>query len=237
LQTTDEIKEVVLRSRMEFIPVLDQNGILENVIFWDDLFIESHYAIEKTINAPVVIMAGGFGSRLRPLTNILPKPLIPIGEKTILETIMDKFIRISCNNFYLTVNYKADFIKYYLTQLESPNYNINYIQEDKPLGTAGSLSLLKKDIMETFFVSNCDILIEQNLSEIWDFHKENKNEITITAALKTYSIPYGTLETGENGQLINLIEKPDLTFKINSGLYKWKNWRIPCFRKIMGGHW
>jgi NDP-sugar pyrophosphorylase family protein len=87
------------------------------------------------------------------------------------------------------------------------------------MGTAGSLSLLKDRIHETFFVSNCDILIEQDYSEILRYHKENKNEITLVAALKHYPIPYGTVEAGENGQLIALKEKPELTFKINSGMY------------------
>jgi NDP-sugar pyrophosphorylase family protein len=87
------------------------------------------------------------------------------------------------------------------------------------MGTAGSLSMLKGKIKETFFVSNCDILIDQDYSEILEYHKENKNEITLVAALKHYPIPYGTVETGENGQLLELKEKPELVFKINSGMY------------------
>ena len=87
------------------------------------------------------------------------------------------------------------------------------------MGTAGSLFLLKDRIKETFFVNNCDILIDQDYSEILDYHYENKNEITLVAALKNITIPYGTLETGINGSLIELKEKPDLTFKINSGMY------------------
>ena len=96
---------------------------------------------------------------------------------------------------------------------------INYIEEDKPLGTAGSLSLLKGKINQTFFVSNCDILIDQDYSEILHYHYENKNEITVVAALKNFPIAYGTIETGENGHLTALVEKPELTFKINSGMY------------------
>ncbi len=92
-------------------------------------------------------------------------------------------------------------------------------EEEKPLGTAGSLSLLKDKINESFFVSNCDILINQDYSEILEYHLSNKNEITIVAALKHFSIAYGTIETGENGQLVKLIEKPELTLKINSGMY------------------
>ena len=164
-------------------------------------------------------MAGGKGTRLKPLTNIIPKPLLPIGEKTILETIMDKFMDIGCSAFYLSVNYKADSIRHYFDTLERNNYTISYFKEDKPLGTIGSLFLLKRIINQTFFISNCDIIIEEDYSEIYKYHKANSNEITIVAALKHYPIPYGTIETGENGKLITLTEKPELTFKINSGMY------------------
>ena len=215
----DEIREKMKEFRMECMPVLDEFGQLEEVYFWEDLFPLEQKRIERNLNIPVVIMAGGKGTRLKPLTNILPKPLIPIGEKTILENIMDRFMEAGCNDFHLSVNYKAETIKHYFSQLVENNYNISYIQEDKPLGTAGSLYLLKEKIKSTFFVSNCDILIEQDYAEIYDYHIQNKNDITIVAALKHYEIPYGTLETKDQGVLIELQEKPELTFKINSGMY------------------
>jgi NDP-sugar pyrophosphorylase family protein len=188
------------------------------VYFWEDVFIETKPHPVQQFDLPVIIMAGGFGTRLKPLTNVIPKPLIPIGEKTIIENIFDRFAVHGSNRFYLSVNYKADLIKYYLENLNL-EHEISYFIEDKPLGTAGSLSLLKGKINSTFFVSNCDIIIEQDYSEILKYHQENKNEITIVAALKNYAIPYGTIETGNNGQLLSLKEKPELTFKINSGMY------------------
>jgi NDP-sugar pyrophosphorylase family protein len=118
----------------------------------------------------------------------------------------------------LTLNYKAELIQYYIKNLNLP-YQIDYFKEDKPMGTAGSLSLLVDRINETFFVSNCDIIIDQDYSEILDYHRDNHNEITVVAALKHYPIPYGTIETAENGKLVSLSEKPELTFKINSGMY------------------
>jgi NDP-sugar pyrophosphorylase family protein len=163
-------------------------------------------------------MAGGSGTRLKPLTNVLPKPLIPIGEKTIIEEIFERFGNHGCNEFFLSVNYKAELIEFYLRNQQLP-YKLNFFKEEKPMGTAGSLSLLKDKIVQTFFVSNCDILIEQDYSEILDFHRENKNEITIVAALRNYPIPYGVIETGDNGVLLNIQEKPEFTFKINSGMY------------------
>ena len=125
-----------------------------------------------------VIMAGGEGTRLKPLTNILPKPLIPIFDKTIIEDIMDQFVKAGCNEFYISVNYKADMIRHYLQDLNNPSYHIQYFQEEKPLGTAGSLYLLLESISTTFFVTNCDIIIKQDLGEVYKYHKENKNDIT-----------------------------------------------------------
>lgn len=214
----EDIKIVMLKLRSECMPVIDENGNLVKVYFWKDLFSDNGQE-QASIHLPVVIMAGGKGSRLAPLTNVYPKPLIPIGEKTIVETIMDKFVAHGCNDFYMSVNYKADTIKNYFGFINNTNYNIHYFQEDKPLGTAGSLRLLKDKINSTFFVSNCDILIEEDYSEILDYHRNNSNELTVVAAVKTFSIPYGTITTGENGILESIEEKPTLSFKINTGLY------------------
>lgn len=214
----EEIKSMMLKIRSEFMPVVSENSHLVKVYLWEDLFSEKKPEPASHFNLPVVIMAGGFGTRLKPLTNVIPKPLIPIGKKTMLEEIFDRFAEYGCSRFFISVNYKAALIRYYIQCLQLP-YEISYFEEDKPLGTAGSLSLLKGKIEQTFFVSNCDILIDQDYSEILNYHNENKNEITVVSALKHFPIAYGTIETGENGQLTALIEKPEITFKINSGMY------------------
>ena len=216
--TPETIKKMMFDFRMEFCPVVNRKNEIVDIYFWEDVFSQKESAPNKPFNLPVIIMAGGMGTRLKPLTNVLPKPLIPIGDKTMLEEIFERFGRYGCNSFNISVNYKADLIEYYINSLKLP-YTINYLREEKPLGTAGSLHLLKGKINSTFFVTNCDILIEQDYSEILDYHNENKNDITIIAALKNYPIPYGTIETGENGKLLSLTEKPELTFKINSGMY------------------
>lgn len=218
-ESIDSIKDKMSRLRAECMPVIDVNGNLSKVYFWKDLFSEKKQKDLPKLNIPVVIMAGGVGSRLAPLTNIYPKPLIPIGEKTIVETIMDKFVDYNCNNFYISVNYKADTIRNYFDFIHNNQYNIHYFQEEKPMGTAGSLRLLKDKIDSTFFVSNCDILIEEDFSEILNYHRNNRNELTVVAAVKTLSLPYGTIITGENGLLESIEEKPTLSFKINTGLY------------------
>lgn len=216
----ESIKNKMISLRAEIMPVIDENGNLIKVYTWNDLFSEGCcFVSSPKLDLPVVIMAGGKGTRLKPLTNIYPKPLIPIGEKTIVETIMDKFVSYECHDFYISVNYKAEVIKNYFDFLQNPQYKIQYFQEDKPMGTAGSLRLLKDKLHSTFFVSNCDILINENYADILKYHQSNQNELTVVAALKTYSIPYGTIITGENGLLESIEEKPSLTFKINTGLY------------------
>ena len=218
-ETLETIKNKMSRLRAECMPILDNEGNLVDVYFWKDLFGEKEQKITESINLPVVIMAGGKGTRLSPLTNVYPKPLIPVGKKTIVETIMDKFVSYECHDFYMSVNYKADTIKNYFDFIDNKEYNIHYFQEDRPLGTAGSLRLLKDKISSTFFVSNCDILIEEDYSEILNYHRTNGNELTVVAAVKTFSIPYGTISTSENGLLESIEEKPTLSFKINTGLY------------------
>lgn len=214
----EKVKKMMMEYRMELCPVVSTEGKLVSVYFWEDIFEHHEQHVQEILELPIVIMAGGMGTRLKPLTNVLPKPLIPIGDKTMLEEIMNRFYRYGCKDFYISVNYKSELIEFYVKQLELP-YHVSFFKEDKPLGTAGSLSLLKGKIDKTFFVNNCDILIEQDLSEIYNYHKEHKNEITIVAALKSFSIPYGTVKTSEGGELIEMIEKPDLNYWINTGMY------------------
>ena len=212
-------KEKMKKNRNEFMPIVSENNELLDVIFWKDLFPEQKSRLIKKLGIPVVIMAGGKGSRLEPITNVLPKPLIPVGKKTIVEEIMDRFVDAGCCNFHMSVNYKADMMKYYFSSLKASPYTIDYFQEAKPLGTAGSMYLIKDRINSTFFVSNCDIIIDQDLEEIYNYHIDNKNAITIVSVLKHYKIPYGIIETGKQGLLESLSEKPELTFQINSGMY------------------
>jgi|LSQX01.3.fsa_nt_gb dTDP-glucose pyrophosphorylase/CBS domain-containing protein len=208
----------MMEERIECMPVIDHEDTLVDVIFWEDI-ISGEVKIREKLNVPVVIMAGGEGTRLKPLTNVLPKPLIPVVDKTIIEDIMDQFVKAGCREFHISLNYKAEMIKNYLNNLNNPDYRINFFQEEKPLGTAGSLYLLSEKMTSTFFVSNCDIIIKQDLVDVFKYHIENENKITVVAALKHYKIPYGTIESGEGGLLDSLSEKPEITFKINSGVY------------------
>ncbi len=216
----EKVKERMRIKRNEFMPVISDENDIVDIIYWDDLF--DNEGLPKSIiplSIPVVIMAGGTGTRLKPITNVLPKPLIPLGQKTIMEEIMDNFLNVGCNQFYISVNYKAEMIQYYFENLNNRDYQIEYFKEDKPLGTAGSMYLIKDKINTTFFVSNCDIIIDQDLEELYNYHKNNRNKVTIVSVLKNYHIPYGTIETKNKGILKGLIEKPNLLFQINSGMY------------------
>lgn len=218
-ESREEIKRRMLKIRAEFMPVLNSQNEIIDIIFWEDLLDTEKLPPSEKIKLPVVIMAGGQGSRLKPITNVLPKPLIPIGEKPIVEHIIERFVDVGCNEFLFSVNFKSELIEYYFNSINHPEYSIQYFKEEKPLGTAGSLHLLNGKINEAFFVSNCDIIIDQDYSEIYHYHRSNKNELTLVAALKHYRIPYGTVETKEDGVLLSMQEKPELTYKINAGLY------------------
>lgn len=214
----ESIREKMRKMRAEVMPILDEQGELVDVWFWSDLFKKTELAQREKINLPVVIMAGGKGTRLKPITNVIPKPLVPIGDKTILETILDQFEEIGCTKFYMSVNYKADIMKYYLSQLEH-KYDVEFFQEDKPLGTIGSVSLLKGKITTPFFVSNCDSINEQDYRDVYDYHVSNHNDLTIVTMVKSFKIPYGVIETGEDGLMTALSEKPELTYQVNTGVY------------------
>lgn len=215
----EKIKEWMLEKRAELMPVLDKNGDLADVIFWGEVLSDTPSVDNRPkINLPVVIMAGGKGTRLKPITNVIPKPLVPVGDKTILEVIMDQFEGIGCHKFYMSVNYKADMMKYYLSQLDH-KYDIEFFMEDKPLGTIGSVSLLKGKITTPFFVSNCDSINEQDYRDVWDYHVKNHNDMTIVTMVKSFKIPYGVIETGEDGLMTALKEKPEQTYQVNTGVY------------------
>ncbi len=217
-QTREQIKEVMIKESIDCMPILNSNRDIVDVLFWSDLFNQSVTETRAKIDLPVVIMAGGKGTRLKPITNVIPKPLVPVGDKTILEVIMDQFEGIGCHKFYMSVNYKSDFMRFYLEQLPH-HYDIEFFEEDKPLGTIGSVSLLKGKINTPFFVSNCDSINDQDYRDVYEYHQNNHNDLTIVTMVKSFRIPYGVIETGEDGLMVALHEKPEQTYMVNTGVY------------------
>ena len=213
----DKVKAKMLSNKIEAMPVVDEEGNLCDVIEWNELFSSEESREIKPVNLPVVIMAGGKGTRLLPLTNVIPKPLIPVSDKTIIEEIMWVFKKAGSDKFYISVNYKNDVIQDFF---EKNNiWNIEFIKETKPLGTGGSLFLLKNKIDSSFFVINCDTLLDINMYDLYEYHKQNGNLITIVSAVKSLHIPYGTIETDVDGVVGLIKEKPDYVYQVNTGFY------------------
>lgn len=167
---------------------------------------------------PLVIMAGGKGTRLYPYTKILPKPLIPIGDVTITERIIHSFQRYGCNDVIMILNHKANMIKAYMTELDK-NYSVEFVEEEEFLGTAGGLKLIRDKVHTTFFLSNCDILVDADLECIYKTHKSKGNKITFVCSMKDVVIPYGVVETNQEGVITQIKEKPGFSFLVNTGLY------------------
>lgn len=208
--------EMMKKHHIETIPLVNEDNEVIDIISWNDLY-DNKFNYFNTEDIPVIIMAGGKGTRLQPYTKIIPKALIPIGDIPIVERIINKFLEFNFKNFYITVNYKKEIIKAYFNQRLS--YNISFLEEEKPLGTAGSLSLLNSSIVNTFFVSNCDILVDANYSKILEYHKKHNNKITIITSLKNYVIPYGVFNLNKDGHISSIDEKPNCEFLVNTGMY------------------
>ena len=213
-----EVKALFLKHKFDLIPVINDSGEVEDILFWERVFENEKTRKLKSLSVPVVIMAGGEGTRLEPFTKVLPKPLIPIHEKPIIEHIISRFTNVGCDDFYITVNYKSRILKAYFEELQ-PYYKVNFIDEQEPLGTAGSLKFLEGSFEKPFFVINCDIIIEVDYTSLHEFHNQEKNDITLVASAKEYIIPYGTCELNSDGHLSHINEKPKYDYLINTGLY------------------
>ncbi len=211
----EKIKKIFLNKKIDLIPVISQKKeVLDIIKAIDILYNKNVTLIKKT---PIILMAGGLGKRLAPFTNFLPKALLPLNNKPILEQIILSFYNYKYNNFFLCLNYKSEIIKSYFSKKK--NFKIKYINEIKPLGTCGALRLLKNKIKSDFFLTNCDVLFDVNYDDIYNFHKKNKNHITIVASEKEYQLQYGVCNLTKSGKLVKILEKPSFDFIVNAGLY------------------
>ncbi len=213
----------VAHSLDEAITMLDKNYIAIPVIDEDGKILDIYTGkkatkIRKKIDLPVVINAGGKGTRLDPFTKILPKPLIPVGDLPIIEHIMRRYEEFGCRKFHIIVNYKKELIKSYFKEIDK-EYDISWTDENEPLGTGGGLSLMKNKVEGPFFFICCDSLILADYSEIVKFHKKNKNDITMICARKNITIPYGIVNIDEKDVLESIEEKPEYSFLTNTAMY------------------
>ena len=212
------IINIFLKNNIKILPVLS-GGKLTKILYRENFYLEGKFVLpEKNEEMIVVIMAGGKGTRMAPFTNILPKPLIPIGEQSMLEVIMDIYSLFFSAKFIISVNYKANLIKSYLEEFKN-KYHFTYLDETTPLGTAGCLRYLLNKVDTTFFVSNCDIVIRDDYSNILYFHRKGNYDITIVASMHHHTVPYGVCTIKNGGELKEIIEKPEYDFLVNTGMY------------------
>ncbi len=200
------------------VPLVDERLKITDIIWKnksDAVGIKKSKILE---DVPVIIMAGGKGTRLYPYTKILPKPLIPIGNIPIVERIMDYYHDFGIAVFWMIVNYRKNMIRSYFTETEK-KYEIKFVEEENLMGTAGGIKLIKKRFDKPLFVTNCDTLIRADYTELYEFHKKSGNAVTVVAATKNDTIPYGVIYSKENGEIEQLLEKPTRSYLINTGMY------------------
>jgi len=197
---------------LRHIPVLDDEGRIARIEILDEL-IQSH-----TRHNWVVLMAGGLGTRLSPMTDSCPKPLLKVGTKPILETILDNFIEHGFYRFYLSVNYRADMIRDYFGDGAKWGVEIRYIHESQRLGTAGALSLIHEPPSEDMIVMNGDLLTKVNFQQLLDFHKQTNASATMCVREFEYQVPYGVVQVDQH-RLTSIVEKPTERYFVNGGIY------------------
>lgn len=216
--TEQKINEVFKTKRIKAVPIIGSDGTVQRIEFDNGKVIYK----KACNNTKVIIMAGGKGTRLSPLTDVLPKPLIPVGDETILEHIIDRFSILGFWDFNIIINYKKELIKAFFSETVYNNKNnvtVTLWEEENFQGTAGGLKLLQEEIKSTFILSNCDILVDSDYEYIIKEHKQRGNCITVICASQNIQIPYGTVRTDSNNNIIALEEKPSIECLINTGMY------------------
>ena len=207
-----EIRKIMKFNKIHQIPILNDNLELEGLHNWDD------FQYEITSNNLMVVMAGGLGSRMKSLTKECPKPMLKINEKPILQHLIERAKAYGVTNFMISINYLGEMIEEYFGDGRAFGVNIEYIRENKPLGTAGSLSLIQKEIKEPFFVTNGDVITNLDYLDLLDFHIRYKAIATMSVRLQKIENPYGVVDL-DGVKFKSFHEKPIIENHINSGIY------------------
>lgn len=213
---SDSPDEIMLRMKnrnLLHMPILDKKGLLVGLETLKNLTYDKKY------DNPVFLMAGGFGKRLQPLTEETPKPLLKVGGKPILETIISRFVKSGFHNFYISTFYKSQMIQEYFGDGSSWGINITYVEENKPLGTAGAIGLLPKDIPNLpILMMNGDVLTKVNFEHLLQFHLKLNAIATVCIREYDIQIPFGVVEIKDQ-KALNFVEKPVKKFFVNAGIY------------------
>jgi len=209
----EEMLSLMSDNGLLHMPILDKDGVLCGLETLQHL-------IEKPVyDNPIFLMAGGFGTRLHPLTEDMPKPLLKVGSKPILEMIIEQFISHGFHNFYISTYFKSEKIRNYFKNGEIYNISIQYVHEDKPLGTAGSLGLLPANVSNLpIIVMNGDLLTKVDFKNLLDFHCNNDSDATMCVREYEFQVPYGVVDI-ENYIIKGIKEKPVHKFFVNAGIY------------------
>ena len=208
----EEILNICRSKKIHQIPIIDEKGNLIGLEILDEL-ISKEIKLNK-----VVLMVGGLGTRLRPLTKNIPKPMLKVGDKPILQTIVEKFSHYGYKNIVMCVNYKLNIIQDYFGDGSKFGVNIDYILEDKRMGTAGGLGLIDEKPTEPFFVMNADLLTNVNFDHLYDFHVTNNSVATMCVQYYDFKVPYGVVNV-ENTKILSIKEKPTQKYFVNAGIY------------------
>lgn len=211
-ETRDAILAMMRTKVLHHIPVVNDDGCIEGIQLIDEVIQLPNY------DNPVVLMAGGLGTRLNPLTINCPKPLLEVGNKPILETILENFIENGFKRFYISVNYKGEMVEGHFGDGSKWGVEISYIREHARLGTAGALSLLPEKPFKPILVMNGDLLTKVNFRQMLDFHTEHNGYATVCVREFDLQVPYGVMKI-ENHRLIGIDEKPVYRFFVNAGIY------------------
>ena len=210
--TKEEILKIALSKKLHQIPIVDDNGIVLDLKEIEEL------VGPKIKTNRVILMVGGLGTRLRPLTQDTPKPMLKVGNKPILQMIVERFAEYGFVNITMCVNFNASIIRDYFGDGKEFGVNIDYVLEQKRMGTAGALSLLKERPSEPFFVMNGDLLTNVNFEHIFNYHMLNKATATMCVREYDYEVPYGVVKMNDN-KIIEIAEKPVQKFFVSAGIY------------------
>ncbi len=208
----EEIINICKVKKIHQIPIVDSKGNLVGLEILDELISK-----EKKLNK-VVLMVGGLGTRLQPLTENIPKPMLEVGNKPILQTIVEKFAEYGYLNIIMCINYKSHVIKDYFGDGAEFGVNIEYVSEKDRMGTAGALSLLKDKPQEPFFVMNGDLLTNVNFEHLHDFHISNNSIGTMCVRDYDFQVPFGVVSIKDT-KILSIDEKPKHKFFVNAGIY------------------
>lgn len=210
--SSDELRNLMESSGVLMIPIIDDGKVV-------GLETLHHLLAKPKYDNPVFIMAGGFGTRLKPLTDDCPKPMLKVGKKPILETVLESFIKAGFVNFYISTHYMPEKIHQHFGKGEKWGINIEYIHEESPLGTGGALGLLPPNLPDLpIIMMNGDVLTKVDFGHLLTFHNESTGDATMCVREYEYQIPYGVVK-GEKNRVVSMVEKPIQRFFVNAGIY------------------